>query len=188
MKLKAIAPLCAKVKQIYLFDDGDGGQWISDGGSAYRLPETLGMLTPSAVTAMFDIPPEKAADYTIDRRPLPEWQETDDTLPGEQPLNFELTCRITFAGRDLLPLTAPDGRVFLIQTKYVKPLEDAEQINFNLRDGNGKYPPVIRAKDGLFLTALIMPTGAKQDERVSKWAGAVASGLKARKSNGQAEV
>ena len=177
MKLKAIAPLCAKVKQIVLFDDGNGAQWISDGAAAYKLPEALGMLSTGAVTAVFDIPPEKAADYMIDRRPLPDCHDPDDTADGEKDLAFELTCRIKFQDRDMLPLTAPDGRVFLMQTKYCKPLEDAEQIRFSLRE-DGEHPPVIAAKDGMFLTALIMPIDVKEMEPGVRWLQGIADGLR----------
>lgn len=176
MKLKAVAPLCAKVKQIILFNDGNGNQWISDGAAAYKLPEALGMLSPSAVTAMFDIPPEKGADYIIDRRPLPDWQDPDDDVTGEHELSFELSCRLTYQGRDLLPLTTTSGRTFLIQTKYVKPLEDAEQIRFSLRE-DGEHLPVIAAKDGLFLTALTMPIDTDISNSISRWANAVAVGI-----------
>ena len=176
MKLKAVAPLCAKVKQIVLFDDRNGAQWVSDGAAAYKLPEALGMLSAGAVTAVFDIPPEKAADYMIDRRPLPDWQDPDDDVTGEHELSFELSCRITYQGRDLLPLTTMIGRTFLIQTKYVKPLEDAEQIRFMLRE-DGEHPPMIAAKDGMFLTALIMPIDTDISDSVSRWANAVAVGI-----------
>ena len=180
MKIKAVGALCAKVKQIVLLDDG-GELWISDGTASYRLPDSLKAIGESAVTAIFDIPPEKAADYYIRRKDMAELWETEDTDPsGDAELSFDLDCRICYNGTDYLPMSTSDGKTYLIRTRYVKPLEDAEQIRFTLRHTNqGEGRPYIAAKDGMFLTAIIMPedSGKEKGTWISGWTGEISTGL-----------
>ena len=189
MKIKAVGSLCSRVKQIVLYD-GDGELWIGDGMGAYRMPDALNSVSESAVTAIFDIPSEKAADFLIRRIGMPESFCAEDTdISGDQELDFDLGERIVWGGTDYLPLRSKLGRTYLIRTKYVKPIEDAENIRFALRHrDNGQGEPYIAAKDGLLLTALILPERIGRDERIAGiegWVNSLADGLgKAREFEG----
>ena len=181
MKLKALGSLCSRVKQIVLYDEARE-LWIGDGVAAYRMPDALRDVSESAITAIFDIPSEKAADFLIRRIGMPESLCTGDTdTSGDQELDFDLSMRIVWAGTDYLPLRTKLGRTYLIRTKYIKPIEDAEQIRFSLRHQNaGDGWPYIAAKDGMFLTALILPERIGDNERIvgiEGWVNSLATGL-----------
>ena len=169
MKIKALASLCSRAKQIVLHERGTG-LWIGDGRGLYRMPDALRMCDEGMVTAIFDVPPEKAADYHIIHRKMPEAISTEDAEDGEEELSFDLQRRVIFDGTDYLPLTSGDGRCYLIRTKYVKPLEDAEQLGFALRHRLAQIgEPYIAVKDGMFMVGVVaaVETG---DEKTEGWA------------------
>ena len=155
MKIKAVAALCSKVKQIVLYHEA-GRQWAGDGMSAYLLPEAMGTLSTGALTAIFDIPTDKAADMLIRDIPMPEPYDTEDEGEEEEELRFDLASSITYNGTELLPLMTPDGRIYFIKIKYLRPITDCEGLRLSLRrtDGGQSY---VAAKDGMFLVAIIMP-------------------------------
>ena len=182
MKIKALASLCSKAKQIILYDDG-GQQWAGDGMAAYLLPGAFGRLNTGALTAIFDIPADKAADMLIRNIDMPAGYDTEDEGDGETELDFDTDCRILHNGRDMVPCKTPDGKVYLIQAKYIKPLTDCDGLRLSLRHMSGDGRPYITAKDGMFLTAIIMPITL--GEPLSAWMYTVYNGaVKARSYEG----
>ena len=184
MKIKALAGLCSKVKQIVLYDDTDG-QWAGDGMSAYLLPPVLGKLSTSALTAVLDIPTDKAADMRIREIPMPEAYDTEDDGDDECDCDFDESCRVIYNGRDMIPLRVAGGKVYLIQSKYLKPITDAEGLRLTLRRTEGGQP-YIAAKDGMFITAIIMPLAPR--DGLSDWLGQIETGIaRARSADGTDE-
>ena len=155
MKIKAVAALCSKVKQIMLYHEA-GRQWAGDGMSAYLLPEAMGTLSTGALTAIFDIPTEKAADMLIRDTHMPTVYDTEDEGEEEEELRFDLASSITYNGTEFLPLMTQDGRIYFIKIKYLRPITDCEGLRMSLRRTDGGRP-YIAAKDGMFLVAIIMP-------------------------------
>lgn len=174
MKLKALASLCNEAKVVKLYNAGDGTQWAGTGTMFYKLPENLGRLTTDALCAIFDISAEKAAKMVILERELPEGFETDDSSYGEKDLLYWLDRRVILHGVDLLPTQAPNGEIFTIQTKNLKPGSDAEQPGLALRRPEGGNPYVVY-KDGLFVQAIIMPWHAEPE--TITWLGNVCRGI-----------
>ena len=172
MKIKAIAAICRKVKGIALHHEEDR-DWVGDGYAAYILPDSLNGSTLSSLEAIFDIPPEKAETYNMSEKEFPEGISTADDAEEEE-LNYDTDYRVMHNGVDMLPLQAPDGSTYLIKTRYLNPINDAEVLRLSLRhtdDGR----PYIAAKDGLFLTGVIMPITIRGDMR--EWVGRLAAGI-----------
>ena len=173
MKIKALAALCTRAKQIVLLDDG-ARQWVGDGSAAYLLPPLLLRLNTGALTAIFDISTEKAADMIIRMAEMSKSYDTEDDSGGEEELQWDENSRIIHGGRDLVPLKTPDGKVYTIQAKYLRPLTDCEGLRLTLRRHPGGRP-YITAKDGMFLVAIIEPIQGR--EELNSWLHDVYNGV-----------
>ena len=165
MKLKAVGAILGKVKQLILLDDGSR-QWVGDGYAFYLLPESFGKLNERAACAIFDIQDEKAANWRIRRKDLPEVYDVSDDGDGrEEFLSYDLNSRLLFNGFDRMPAAAPDGKVYFLQSRYMKPLTDADPI-LTLRYTT-KGQAYFIAKAGMFAEAIIMPMALTSD--LSEW-------------------
>lgn len=174
MKIKALGSLCNEAKTVRLYNAEDGTQWAGTGYAVYRLPENLGKLTQDALCAIFDIPQEKQGKMLIQTKDLPDAYDTDDYCPGERELLYWMDRRLILSGRDLVPLKAPSGEIFTIQTKNLRPLSDAEQPGLSLRKTETGTPYIV-FKDGLFVQAIIMPCRVEPEELT--WLGDVCRGI-----------
>lgn len=175
MKLKALASMCNEVKTVLLYNAADGSQWAGTGYAVYRLPENLGQLTEDALCAIFDIPPDKRGKMLVRTKDLPEALDIEDYHPGEKELLYWPQRRFILDGQDLLPLKAPNGEIYCIQTKNLKPGSDAEQPGLCLRQQPEDEKPYIVYKDGLFVQAIIMPRTSAPE--AITWLGDVTDGL-----------
>ena len=174
MKLKALASLCNEARCVYLFNEEDGTQWAGTGFAIWRLPENLGNLTQDALCAIFDISQEKQGKMVIKTKEMPTAFDTGEYCQGEKDLLYWLDRRVILHGVDLLPTQAPNGEIFTIQTKNLRPGSDAEQPGLALRrpeEGN----PYVVYKDGLFVQAIIMPWHAEPE--TITWLGNVCRGI-----------
>jgi len=172
MKLKAVGAIVSRVKQLILLDDG-ASQWIGDGYAFYLVPESLGQLTPATVCAIFDVSEDKAANWRIKRQNMPEAYDTTDDGDGrEEILVYDLNSRILYHGVDQMPVATPDGKVYFIQARYMKPLSDADPV-LTLRYSDKGQPYVI-AKAGMFAEAIIMPMASTP--ALSDWMTEVING------------
>ena len=116
----------------------------------------------------------KAANADSFIRKLPQGYDTDDYCPGEKDLLFWMGRRLILNGHDLLPLKAPSGEIFTIQTKTLKPGSDAEQPGLCLRRP-AEGTPYIVFKDGLFVQAILMPRNPEPEQIT--WLGEVCGGI-----------
>lgn len=182
MKLKAIGAITSKVKQMILLDDGQR-QWVGDGFAFYLLPESLGHLTERTACAIFDISDEKAANWRIKRQAMPEAYDTSDE-GNEEFLHYDPNTRILFGGFDQMPVMAPDGKIYFIQAKYMKPLTDADPV-LTLRY-TGKGQPYLVAKAGMFAEAVIMPMAL--NPKLSEWLTSVLNGASMARFYQQREI
>ena len=177
MKLKAVGATLNKVKQMILLDDGPR-QWVGDGYAFYLLPENLGKLNEKTACAIFDIQEEKAANWRIKRQDMPEAYDTTDDGDGREAfLSYDLNSRLLFKGFDRMPASTPDGKVYFLQSRYMKPLTDADPVLVLRYSTKGQ--PYFIAKAGMFAEAIIMPMAITTD--LSEWLNAlVTGGAKAR--------
>lgn len=183
MKLKAIGAITNKVKQLILLDDGPR-QWVGDGYAFYLLPESLGQLTEKTACAIFDIPEEKAAAWRMKRQKMPDAYDTTDEGTEEEIVVYDTFRRIMFNGYDMLPATSGFGKTYFIQTKYMKPLTDADPV-LALRY-TGKGLPYFVAKEGMFAEAIIMPMKSTPD--LEQWMTGTINGMANAKFYEQHEI
>lgn len=168
MKIKAVGAICGKVKQIVIHDQGSR-QWIGDGMAAYALPDNFQEINESSACMLFDIETDKAADYDIRSQALSGFNVADDD-DSEEYLDYDTDRRLIVDGKDLLPVSMPQRKTYFIQTRYLKPLKDAEQLQLFLRDAATESPYIV-AKDGMFVVAVFVPTPLKASARL--WLGAI---------------
>lgn len=175
MKIKKLASIVSRAKQLYLYDSASGRQWAGIGSALYLLPENLPKMDTEQLTGIMDIKPQKAAEFFIETGETPPTMPDGDTAPDETELLYDLTRGIIWDGTDILPLQTPGGGIYYIPFKQLDPVNDAEQPGLYLRTWGGA--PVIAVKDGLFLSALIRP--AQFTPQFSPWLFSIAHGTKA---------
>ncbi len=178
MKIKSLAGLINKSKKLVLLDiENSGTQWAGDGVALYSLSglpkmncmECFRMMDiPEAKSADIDtraqIMPDKWAPYTL---PLDDTQGLQEILPTDEIFSYK--------GYALHPFSTRDGATYLIQTKYLKPLENADGLSFWLaKPGSFRF---VVAYDGLFPAALLPPLFDTQGN-IASYLSALATKLK----------
>lgn len=180
MKIKNLASLVNKSKTLELYSpDGDkpGVQWAGDGFALYSLAGLPKMTTAHVLKAM-DIPDAKAADINAEAKPIPravlpytgELGHTDgltEIIPADE--------TFTYKGYVLCPFTTRSNSTYLIQAKYIKPLDNADKLSYWLA-ASGKARFIV-AYDGLFPVAVLFPIADTQGN-IATYLSALATRLK----------
>lgn len=159
MKIKNIAAICKKNKQIVLFEryseSGDTViQYIGDSGAAYPVVGLPPLDTESVLT-IFDVPEKDRDKYIVRTMGIPEGINFEDIDADEKPIEGEMLS-ILYSGKTLKPLQTRRGLVF-IESRYLSPISDVlDVLELYERFTTGGTPYIV-AKAGLLLQAVIMP-------------------------------
>lgn len=182
MKIKDIGALCRKSKYINLLDE-ENRQWCGDYTAVYSLPESLQGSTKQSLYAIFDVPEDKAEEFFFKQKEFDKVFDPGDDVDGERELSWDISERVIKNNMDMLPLSTPDGEVYFIQTKYLKPVNDSDNLRLYLQRNTGGHP-CVAVKDGLFLVAMIMAIEVR--ENLTKWLCRIYNGAeKVRKMEAQ---
>ena len=159
MKIKSIAAICKKNKNIAIFerysDDGDIlTQYIGDGSAVYPV---IGLppLDAESLLTIFDVPEKDRDNYFVKTLGIPAGISFEDTDATERQVERE-GISIIYSGRTLKPIHTTSGLVF-IESRYLAPVADVLDVLelYERRTTDGA--PYIVAKAGLLLQAVIMP-------------------------------
>lgn len=145
MKIKSIAAICKKNKNIAIFerysDDGDIlTQYIGDGSAVYPVVG-LPQLDKESLLTIFDVPEKDRDNYFVKTLGVPVGISFEDTDETERHVERE-GISIIYSGRTLKPIRTTRGLVF-IESRYLSPV--------------ARERPTIVAKAGFLLQAVIMP-------------------------------
>ena len=158
MKIKSIAAICKKGKQVVLYNRYESGgtlqQYIGDGMTAYPvsgLPE----LDEESILTIFDVPEKQREDWFVRVMPAPEGINFDDTDANEKMIDRD-NLSIIYSGHTLKPLQTRRGLVF-IQSRYLSPVSDVLDVLELYERFTSSGTPYIVAKAGFLLQAVIMP-------------------------------
>lgn len=159
MKIKSIAAICKKNKNIAIFerysDDGDIlTQYIGDGSAVY-LVIGLPPLDAESLLTIFDVPEKDRDNYFVKTLGIPAGISFEDTDATERQVERE-GISIIYSGRTLKPIHTTRGLVF-IESRYLAPVADVLDVLelYERRTTDGA--PYIVAKAGFLLQAVIMP-------------------------------
>lgn len=144
MKIKSIAAICKKNKNIAIFerysDDGDIlTQYIGDGSAVYPVVG-LPQLDKESLLTIFGVPAGIS------------FEDTDET---ERHVERE-GISIIYSGRTLKPIRTTRGLVF-IESRYLSPVADVLDVLELYERRTAEGTPYIVAKAGFLLQAVIMP-------------------------------
>jgi hypothetical protein len=96
MKIKSIATICKKNKQVVLFnrysDSGTLSQYIGDGNTVYPI-SGLPELDEESILTIFDVPEKQREDWLVRYRDIPEgisFEDTDATKKIIEQATFRL--------------------------------------------------------------------------------------------------
>lgn len=186
MKIKNIAAICKKTKQIVLFnkrnDDGDTiAQYISDGCAVYPI-SGLPELDEESILTIFDVPEKDREKWFVKYAAIPREINFEDIDANEKPV-IEGNLSIVFAGTTLKPLQTRRGLVF-IESRYLSPVSDVLDVLSLYERFTPSGTPYIVAKAGFLLQAVIMPhdvINAQFVERMQSLAKQCAASLDLRK-------
>ena len=151
MKIKSVAALCKKRKNVTLFQGS--AQWVGDGSCMYPLfnmPE----MEMKNIVAMFDIPESKVSEYTTKVREIPVEVDINDFCATESEIEQIETC-ITYKGNmyEVIPTSAGAK---LINVKYLSPFSD--MIGCELYERKNDAGNIfIAVKQGMILYGIIIP-------------------------------
>lgn len=158
MKIKSIAAICKKGKQVVLFNRHESGgtlqQYIGDGMTAYPvsgLPE----LDEESILTIFDVPEKQREDWLVRVMAAPEGINFEDTDVNEKMIERD-NLSIVYSGKTLKPLQTRRGLVF-IESRYLSPVSDVLDVLELYERFTPQGTPYIVAKAGFLLQAVIMP-------------------------------
>lgn len=158
MKIRKVIDICVKSGSVQLWN-GEGCQWIGDGGAAYAF-YNLPHLTCENVPTMFDIPDEKSSMVRMIGAAPPILSEL---YPDESAIERNALAS-RFCPDGLVPFSGMNGLIFIKQ-KYLSPFKDDGNIFFFERRG------YIAVKLGLTLCAVIAPYTVINDEYLDGLSG-----------------
>lgn len=153
MKIKSIAAICKKNKNIAIFerysDDGDIlTQYIGDGSAVYPV---IGLppLDAESLLTIFDVPEKDRDNYFVKTLGIPAGISFEDTDATERQVERE-GISIIYSGRTLKPIHTTRGLVF-IESRYLAPVADVLDVLelYERRTTDGA--PYIVAKAGFLL-------------------------------------
>ena len=159
MKIKSIAAICKKNKNIAIFErysnDGDIlTQYIGDGSAVYPVVG-LPQLDKESLLTIFDVPEKDRDNYFVKTLGVPAGISFEDTDETERHVERE-GISIIYSGRTLKPIRTTRGLVF-IESRYLSPVSDIlDVLELYERITPGGTPYIV-AKAGFLLQAVIMP-------------------------------
>ncbi len=165
MKMKKIADVSKKTMRIYLQDIEEGEttvQWAGDGCGMYRL-DNAPYLSEQTIFTMFDIDGKKRGDFLFHHNDVEEFNSFTVDIDEKELSLIPLASQIFYNGTVLVAMSC-ENIMLLINRKYLKPLEDLDEVRY-CRRKDSKGREYIVAKDGLLTVAVIYPTviGKAQD-------------------------
>lgn len=111
MKIKSIAAICKKGKQVVLYNRYESGgtlqQYIGDGMTAYPV-SGLPKLDEESILTIFDVPEKQREDWFVRVRDVPEGINFEDTDANEKMIERD-NLSIIFSGHTLKPLQTRRG-------------------------------------------------------------------------------
>lgn len=129
MKIKSIAAICKKNKQVVLFnrysDSGTLSQYIGDGNAVYPI-SCLPELDEESILTIFDVPEKQREDWLVRYRDIPEGISFEDTDATEKIIE-QGNLSIVYSGKTLKPLQTRRGLVF-IESRYLSPVSDVLDV------------------------------------------------------------
>ena len=159
MKIKSIAAICKKNKNIAIFerysDDGDIlTQYIGDGSAVYPV---IGLppLDAESLLTIFDVPEKDRDNYFVKTLGVPAGISFEDTDATEKIIE-QGNLSIVYSGKTLKPLQTRRGLVF-IESRYLSPVSDVLDVLELYERVTPFGAPYIVAKAGFLLQAVIMP-------------------------------
>ena len=157
MKIKSIAAICKKNKNIAIFerysDDGDIlTQYIGDGSAVYPVVG-LPQLDKESLLTIFDVPEKDRDNYFVKTLGVPAGISFEDTDETERHVERE-GVSIIYSGRTLKPIRTTRGLVF-IESRYLSPVADVLDVLELYERRTTEGTPYIVAKAGFLLQAVI---------------------------------
>ena len=130
MKIKSIAAICKKNKNIAIFerysdDDDILTQYIGDGSAVYPV---IGLppLDAESLLTIFDVPEKDRDNYFVKTLGIPAGISFEDTDATERQVERE-GISIIYSGRTLKPIRTTRGLVF-IESRYLAPVADVLDV------------------------------------------------------------
>lgn len=158
MKIKNIAAICKKNKQVVLFNRYGRGeavtQYMGDGYAIYPI-SGLPELDEESILTIFDVPEKQREDWLVRQMGVPEGVNFGDTDTNEKIIE-QGNLSIVYAGKTLKPLQTRRGLVF-IESCYLSPISDVLDVMELYERFTPSGTPYIVAKAGFLLQAVIMP-------------------------------
>ncbi len=155
MKIKKVAALCRKSKRFHLWNQRNQlgeiiRQWLGDGCAMYAL-NGAPVLDESSLCALFDISETDREKMEIRLEDVPAGINLGDSVLGEKPVERDYPD-ILYEDA-LLHCMESDGRLLLVDSRYLSPLDDMPEKYFFERETANL--PYVAVKAGMLIRAVI---------------------------------
>lgn len=166
MKLKTIAALFKRNKQLTIYRTPGGGQWIGNGVAMYNM-RGMPHMTPETILRIFDIPPDKHKDWICNESEMPTAIDYADGVGGAESDIESLKINIEWRGDNFWLF--PDGRrVYSFNEDYIKPLlDEPDYLTYHKRETTGGGF-VLACKVGFELMAIVAPAMLHDNEKYAE--------------------
>lgn len=164
MKNEAIGKLLKRRKAAVVFHewDADGEvlrQFIGEGSAIYLVDERLPILEEPALRLVYKLP-EDEDKLAFRQRPMP--LGFDLAAGDSEALLSPYNVQLQFRGLLIRAYRSVSGALILLDTAYLAPLADMENVELYLRE-TVTGQDLIAAKQGLDTWALICPLAPTED-------------------------
>lgn len=163
MIVKKIIDICKAANSLYVYEDNNGVQWLSDGSAIYPLHGVPRFEDADEICRTFDISEKKKDkmhfrwNYT-----MPSGIQFTDFCENEEVCNR--------APVDLRDGTIPffdSEKMLFMQAKYMGPIMDVPEDDIEVYERKSTAgKPYFAVKSGLMLKAIIMPYNALDEMTV----------------------
>lgn len=156
MKINRLWSLLKQRKAITIMQ-GESAQWVGDGFSCYPV-YNLPPLKERVMQTLLNVNDDTWDKFAFYEDSHVNFTE-EDILEAQVDLE-PLTVALHYHGMDVMPLVG-GGKIYYIQTKYLKPFENTLLLSYAYRKEAGG---VIAVNEGLLLSAIIAPVDMSKDK------------------------
>lgn len=157
MKIKKIIALCRKSEKFHLWNQRNQKgetirQWLGDGYAMYAL-NGAPVLDENSLCALFDISETDRVKMEIRLGDVPSGVNLGDSSLGEKPVERDYPDILY--DDTLLHCLETGGRLLLVDSRYLSPLDDMPEKYFFERENGCLHKPYITVKAGMMIRAVI---------------------------------
>ncbi|GHU42251.1 hypothetical protein FACS1894111_05880 [Clostridia bacterium] len=162
MKLKTIASIFNRNKQLTIYTTESGEQWLSNGMAMYSL-RGMPYMESETILRIFDVPPDKRSKWFCNESKMTstvEYEDNTENETGMEPLNVKIEWL-----DDKYWFFQDGKKIYGFKEEYIKPLlDEPDYLTYHKRELDcGVF--VLACKIGFEIKAIIFPCALHKEKK-----------------------